>query len=129
MEIKGTVKAVRKDKKAILVDEDWYSGFKELDCKPGDKVEIEFVKNEVNDRIYRNYSKVEIVESSPKSSQQHQATELTEKTASMLTSYAKDIVISLIATGMVSNSKDIEETMNDVVEAIVNAYRKIKISL
>jgi len=57
LKIGGVVKALRKDQKGLLLDDDnWYSGFHSLTCNKGDEVEIEFVLN----GEYRNIEQLKI---------------------------------------------------------------------
>ena len=101
----GVVKAVRKDKKGVQLDSgDWFSHFlQQVNCNKGDKVKIEYTENESNGRVFKNWNKITVLESSNNSDDNTQM-----KNASVMMSYAKDIACNKINSGA-SFCKNISE--------------------
>jgi len=60
----GNVKAIRKDFKALMMDNDeWYNSFTKIDhIKKDDKIELFYNKNEKNGKIFNNIISLNIID-------------------------------------------------------------------
>ena len=122
--VQGLVKAVRKDKKGLLLDNDkWYSNkfFNgTVDCENGDKVEVEY---EVNGN-FLNLTKMTILQKGEKKAMQMEIRG--DVNASQLTSYAKDLVVAAINRTDPKEKVDMQLLMQGAANAVSNAYLAIK---
>ena len=111
--VKGIVKAVRKDKKGVLLDNDkWYSNkfAAEVVCNKGDEVEIAFETK----GIYNNHETIKVLSKAKgsKVSSEYDPT-------TMLVSYAKDLVVASMST-------DKRISLDNATILVLAEYFKVK---
>lgn len=88
LEVRGTVQSMRKDRKGLKLNDQWYSDFDVLSCNTGDVVEIHYYVN----GDFRNIKALKVVgQSASTASTPSNSMYSNDKTASMLVSYAKDL--------------------------------------
>lgn len=107
--IKGTVQKIKQDKKGVMLENgSWYSNnFKsELDVNVGDEVEVEYKVN----GNFNNFEKVVVLKKGSKPAGKSS----TYDPATMLVSYAKDIVVGT------------SKPMQYALEEVLIAYYRVK---
>lgn len=117
---KGLVTSVsqKEGKYGISLGKDnWFNNYGECPCKKGDEVEITF---EVGKNGFKNIKEVKVTKKQETSTREFHE----DKNASMLVSYAKDLVVAGMEKGL--PEKDIKEAMSNAAEAVIEAYKKIK---
>lgn len=127
LKVAGTVDAMRKDKRAIKLDNDeWYSDFNELKCNWKDKVEVEYVLGGPNNE-YKNIQSLKVIKNSDSDSIERNSFSKKEfDPTTMLVSYAKDLTKPNDKT-LMENAIDILKCYNFVKEAVNNEVTMIKI--
>lgn len=99
----GIVQTLKTDRKGIKMADQWYSSFdKEVPCKQGDQVKVDYTITQKGERTYRNWTKIEVMQSS-KPLQEFQKEAREDKALTMLVSYAKDVVVATINHATASN--------------------------
>lgn len=123
----GEVQAVRKDGKGLEIHNEWFMFFKPcFEFKKGDQVKLTY---EVN-KGFNNIKNCELIKKDVpeiKTIESNLNNEQKTRTATMLTSYVKDILTTFIA-----NSKSYEDlglVQEKATEEILEAYNKIMNSL
>jgi hypothetical protein len=118
----GVIKAISQKEERYSLTFDgatWYSDFGVCPCKKGDEVKLEY---EINGN-FKNIKKIDVLKKSDQVMQGFRE----DKNASMILSYAKDLVVAgMEKTGI---EVDIKAAMNLAAEAVVEAYKKIKLGI
>lgn len=88
METKGIIQAVsnKNGKYGIKLNDEWYNGFNDSPVKKGDEVVLEFEEN----GIYKNVKNVQVSKEATNKFEEAG----NSKIASMIISYAKDLVVA-----------------------------------
>lgn len=114
METQGNIQAVKQRDKgySVQLNSEWYSGFGKTALNKGDTVKIEFDLSE--DKQWKNIKKVEKIKGLMEAHKEARE----DKTAAMLTSYAKDLYIAMKQTHPINGE--------DAARAIAIWYKIIK---
>ena len=108
--VTGFVESVRKDRKGIKLNGEWYSSFSTVNCNSRDNVELEFTQN----GEWKNIKTIKVL-----SGYTNQKEDLNDaKLLSMQTSYAKDVLIALINTRGNIADFDLIESAKDSANAV-----------
>lgn len=102
---------------------EWYSAFGTTNVKAGDEVKMQFTQN----GIFKNIDKVEVISSNnpiPETARPS-STKSDYKASTMLTSYAKDILVALIANG----AQDVDKAAKDATQTIMKIYDTFELEL
>lgn len=131
--IMGPVTAKRRDGRAIQVQGQWFSDFKEVPANKGDEVSIEYEVVEKGGMQYANIKKLDIIGAKAGvtgfgSANARQARE--EKALTMLVSYAKDFAMGMVEHAAKSNvAIDTNKIWKDANERVLESYNFFKESL
>ncbi len=121
----GVVELMKKDKTGVKLDDgEWYSNnFKPAleHVKQGDTVKVTYKVN----GNFNNYETVEVVEKGSIPQTDNFAKAREAKDASQLTSYAKDIVLTIIGNSQMPK-ETIKVLMQEAASAVAEAYNQIK---
>ena len=120
----GQVQNIRKDKKAIQIKNEWFSGFNILDYKKGEELEITYFVNEKGFNQIKDIKFLPISHNELKSDKKPN-----EIIASQLTSYTKDILNKLIESNLITTKEDFIRYSELISNNLIEQFNKFKVKL
>ncbi len=125
-EITGIVQSIREDRKALKLNNLWFSSFMQLpnDLEVGENIKLKFKENTKDGKTFKNIKGFDYVTEKEESKQEPK--KVNEILASQLMSYSKDIFVALI-----NNTKEGKPQFNldSCVDSVINQFKKIRDSL
>ena len=117
-EITGIVQTIRKDRKAIKLNDEWYSSFKTLpnDLEVGENINLTYKEN----KGFKNIQNFEYVSEKEGKIKPHPIEKkLSDTTVNTILMCSKEILIAHM-------NKDIKITLEEVTKKVIDAYKQIE---
>lgn len=113
-------------------DKEWFATKEDLGFDKGDKISFKYTSTTSPDGRYTNlylFGKAEVVEKKPTvstNSSNYDSQSNAGNTASMITSYAKDVTIALIENNKLSETKEISFVLESLSKEFVAIFKQTK---
>ena len=129
--IEGQIYSISKDKKSISILGEWYHSFLPTNFNKSDNVKLTYVENKKGDKTFKNIKSIERTKNNEPKIEIIKETNFKNyednKSAIMLTSYIKDVVVAVITKSQ--SFEDIDLVTEKATECLLSSYKKIKSSL
>jgi hypothetical protein len=126
--INGVV--IDKTNNSIKINKIWIKFFKnELlqGISKGDEVEVKYIDNVKDDKTYHNGKEIKLTSNTVNTEQINSKYIDKDKTACMLTSYVKDLMVAVLNnSGKINNKELLLETYDELNKLMIESYNRIK---
>ena len=124
-EITGIVQSIREDRKALKLNNLWFSSFTQLpnDLEVGENIKLKFKENTKDGKTFKNIKGFDYVTEKEDIKAEKKPNDML---SSQLMSYSKDIFVALI-----NQAKEGKPQFNldSCVDSVINQFKKIRDSL